>query len=102
MATATKTVDIGKLITKSPNVYHGLPVIAGTKIPVMIIVGMHKEGASEADIARRKYLTLAQVHAALAYYYANQQQVDKETKEEEAENKRLEKQARQMQTRDPV
>lgn len=90
MATTTSAVDIGTLVSKSPEVYHGLTVIAGTRIPVMIIIYMHKDGVKAEEIARRKYLDLAQVHAALAHYYANQQQMEKEMAEEEAEDERLE------------
>jgi len=89
MATAAQIVDISKLISRSPKVYHGLPVIAGTRIPVMIIVGMEKEGIAASEIARQKYLDPAQVHAAIAYCYANRQLMDSEIAEEEAENERI-------------
>ena len=79
------SVDIGTLITKSPDIYHGRPVITGTRVSIMGVVALHKGGASPGDIARRKHLTLAQVHAALAYYYANQQQVETEIAEEQTE-----------------
>ena len=82
---ATTSVDIGTLITKSPDIWHGMPVISGTRVTVMGIVGMHQEGATPEDIARRKDLGLAEVYAALAYYYANQKQVDRDIAEEQAD-----------------
>jgi uncharacterized protein (DUF433 family) len=85
------SVDIGTLISKSPEVRGGRPVIAGTGTMVRTIIGLHKEGARAEEIAQRKYLTLAQVHAALAYYYANQQEIETDMAEYDAEYKQLEK-----------
>jgi uncharacterized protein (DUF433 family) len=86
MATAIDSGDIGKLISRSSDIWHGLPVITGTRITVMGIVSLHLlDGMTAQDIARDKNLTLAQVYAALAYYYANRQQMDKEIALEQAE-----------------
>jgi len=38
------------------------------------------------------HLSLAQVHAALAYYYANQAEIDADLANEERESKALERQ----------
>jgi uncharacterized protein (DUF433 family) len=81
----TTSVDIGSLISKSPDVWHGRPVITGTKKTVMGIIAHHKSGASPEEIAHDKYLTLAQVYAALTYYYANQQEIESDIAEEQAE-----------------
>jgi uncharacterized protein (DUF433 family) len=90
------SVDIGTLITKSPEIWDGLPVITGTRVPVMIIAGLYKEGASPEEIARRKDLTLAQVYAALTHYHANQQQIEKDITEDQAAYDEAEKEWRQM------
>jgi uncharacterized protein (DUF433 family) len=83
-------VDIGGLITTSADVQAGRPVIAGTGTSVRRIAALHKQGYSPDEIAADKdYLTLAQVHAALAYYYANQQAVEQDLAEEVAEYERL-------------
>ncbi len=79
------SVDIGTLITKSPDIYHGRPVITGTRIPVMVIVGMYKEGLTPEQIASEKSLPLAQVYAALAYYHANRKEVEDAIAEEQGE-----------------
>jgi uncharacterized protein (DUF433 family) len=80
------TVGIGKFISRTPEVWHGLPVITGTRVTVMSITSLHLlDGMRAEEIAQNKHLTRAQVHAALAYYYANQQQMDKEIAEEQAE-----------------
>jgi uncharacterized protein (DUF433 family) len=95
MAT-TAPIDIGMLISKSPDVYHGRTVIAGTRIPVMIIAGIYKEGLTPEQIAEEKYLTLAQVYAALTYYHANQSAIEKEIEEERLDGIRLEAEWRKM------
>jgi uncharacterized protein (DUF433 family) len=83
-------VDIGSLITTSPDIQGGRPIIAGTGTSVRRIVALYKQGHSTDEIvADKDYLTLAQVHAALAYYYANQQVIEQDLAEEAAEYERL-------------
>src|SRR4051812_32273091 len=95
MATVSAPVDIGKFISRTPEVWHGMPVITGTRITVMGIIDLHRlDGMGPEEIARNKQLTLAQVHAALAYYYANQQQMDKEIAQEQAEYDKQRKDSR--------
>ena len=88
MATLTP-VDIGTLITRTQGVNSGRPCIAGTGISVQNIAIYHNQGATPEDIARRKYLDLAQVHAALSYYYANKVEIDSSIVEDIAEYDRL-------------
>lgn len=88
---AVASVDIGTLIEKSPEVRGGHPCIAGTGITVRGIVGQYNSGASPEDIARRKYLNLAQVHAAIAYYHANYDEIEADIAQERADNERIEK-----------
>ena len=83
-------VDIGSLITTSPDLQSGRPIIAGTGTSVRRIVTLYKQGDSADEIvADKPYLTLAQVHAALAYYYANQQIIDQDLDAEATEYERL-------------
>lgn len=80
MATA---VDIGSLIESSPDIRGGRPRIAGTGVTVLRIAGWYKRGYSPEEIADNYgHLSLAQVHAAITYYHANQQQIDKELEDE--------------------
>ena len=84
-------VDIGTLITRTPGVRGGRPRVAGTGVTVRRIVGWYKLGLSPEEIASRiGHLTLAQVHAALAYYHANQDEIEADIASEEAEADRLE------------
>ena len=64
MATAT---DIGAMISRSPEIRGGQPRIAGSGVTVMRIAGWHQLGCSPEEIARKTSLSLAQIHAALAY-----------------------------------
>jgi uncharacterized protein (DUF433 family) len=89
MATIT---DIGTLIVQSPDIREGRPRIAGTGVTVRRIVGWYKLGLTPEEIARRVgHLSLAQVHAALAYYHANREAIEADIAAEEAEFERLER-----------
>jgi uncharacterized protein (DUF433 family) len=94
MAT-TSPIDIGTLITRMPGVRGGRPCVAGTGVSVMRIAGWYKQGWIPEDIARRLELTLAQVHAALAYYHANQEEIEADLASETAEYERLKKELKQ-------
>lgn len=84
-------VDIGTMITSSPDFKHGRPYIAGTGLTVHRIAIWYKLGHSPEEIARRYgHITVAQVHAAIAHYLANQAQIESEIAAEEAEAERLE------------
>ncbi len=80
------TVDIGTLIVSTPDVCEGRPRITGKRLSVDQIATLTKEGLSPQQILHEyDFLTLAEVHAALAYYYANQEQIDQYLAEEAAE-----------------
>jgi uncharacterized protein (DUF433 family) len=65
-------------IEVSPDVRNGRPRIAGRRITVDDIVIMHRRlGQSVEEIAGKYDVTLADVHAALAYYYDHQAEVDR-------------------------
>ncbi len=90
MATALP-VDIGTLITRTPGVRGGRPYIADAGVSVRTIVYMERHGMTAQEIANKwPHLSLAQVHAALAYYYANKEQMDLDMAELEEEERKLE------------
>ncbi len=96
---STRTVDIGTLIVRSQDIREGRPRIAGTGVTVQRIVGWYKLGFSPEDIARRiGHLTLAQVHAALAYYHANRDEIEAAIRAEQMTADRL--QQRHYQTKE--
>ena len=70
-------VDIGTIITSQPGIHGGRPIIAGTGVTVQRIAVWYRLGYSPKEIARKiDHLTLAQIYAALAYYYANREVID--------------------------
>jgi uncharacterized protein (DUF433 family) len=78
-------VDIGALIDRDPEVRGGRPKIAGTGVTVMRIAGWYKMGRSPEEIAAQYgHLSLAQVHAALAYYHANTEEIEADLANEAA------------------
>lgn len=82
MATA---VEIGCLIDRDPKIRKGRPKIAGTGLTVMRIAGWYKMGETPEEIAAQYgHLNLAQVHAALAYYHANREEIEADLADEEA------------------
>jgi len=84
--------DIGTLIVRSPEIRGGRPRIAGTGVTVRRIVGWYKLGLTPEEIARRVgHLSLAQVHAALAYYHANREEIEADIAAEEEKAERLER-----------
>lgn len=86
----TATTDIGTLIVRTPAVRGGRPCIAGTGVTVQRIVGWYKLGLSPEEIAEEfGHLTLAQVHAALAYYHANQEELESAIAADEAKANEL-------------
>ena len=86
----TTTIDIGTLIERTPGICGGYPRIAGRRLSVPQIAVLSKQGLSPDEIAREyESLSLAQVHAALAYYYANRDEIETYLAEEEAEYQRM-------------
>ena len=86
-----RTANIGDLITTSPVIRRGHPLIAGTGVTVQRIVGWYKLGLTPEEISDRiRHVNLAQVHAALAYYHANRDQIEAEIAADEAEGDRIE------------
>jgi uncharacterized protein (DUF433 family) len=88
-------VDIGTLIVRTPDIHGGRPRITGTGVTVRRIVGWYKLGLSPEEIADEfGHLSLAAVHAALAYYHANRDAVEADLAAEEAEADRLDQERR--------
>ncbi len=85
-----KAVKIGSLIDRDPTVRGGRPKIAGTGVTVMRVAGWYKRGLTPEEIAAQYgHLTLAQVHAALAYYHANSEEIETGLANEEILAERL-------------
>ena len=88
---AQTAVKIGSLITRTDRVCGGRPRITGTGVSVRRVAVWYKLGLAPEEIADRiGHLSLAQVHAAVAYYHANREMIEAELIAEEAEADRLE------------
>jgi len=78
-----KTLD--QHIEITPGIAGGKPRIAGHRITVENIAIWHERlGRSADEIAAEYDLTLADVHAALAYYFDHQAEMDRSIAEGEA------------------
>ncbi len=80
---ATKTLD--QHIEVTPGIAGGKPRIAGHRITVQNIVIWHERiGKSVDEIIAEYDLTLADVYAALAYYYDHRSEIDHDIEESKA------------------
>ena len=80
-----KTIEHSRHIVATPGICGGKPRIAGHRITVQNIVIWHERmGQSADEIAADYDLTLAEVYAALAYYYDHRPEVDKSVRAGEA------------------
>lgn len=71
-------------IESKPGFAGGRPCIAGTRIRIQDIVAWTELGRSPDDIANMyPHVTLADVHAALAYYHDNRADIDRQMREDE-------------------
>ena len=90
MSVETK-VEIGSMITRSAGIKRGVPRVAGTGITVRTIARLHQQVLTPEEIvASRYHLRLEQVHAALAYYFANREEIDADMARQDGEIGRLE------------
>lgn len=66
------------LIVSDPKIRSGRPIIAGTGLRVQdIVVGYIYKNYSVDDLVKHyPQINHAQIHAALAYYYAHQDEID--------------------------
>jgi len=79
----TKTLD--EHIECTPGIVGGKPRIAGHRITVQNIAIWHERlGRTADEIASEYDLTLADVYAALAYYFDHRVEIDRSIQEGEA------------------
>jgi uncharacterized protein (DUF433 family) len=72
-----QTIQSINLISTDPGVRNGRPCIAGTSIEVSVVaIAKIVHGMDADEIAADYDLSLAQVYAALAYYYENKPAID--------------------------
>ena len=82
-------------IISDPKLRGGRPVIAGTGLRVSDVAALYTfHDYSVVDIAAAHGLSLAQVHAALAYYFDHKAEIDDEIRSDDAEIATLREQQR--------
>lgn len=86
-------VEIGNMISRHPDIRGGRPCLSGTSVSVRRIARWHNLGLIPEEIVQTfgGHLSLAQVHAALAWYYANQPDIDADLEAEDRETEALER-----------
>ena len=100
MATAT-TKTVYSHITKDPKVCGGRACIDGTRVRVMDVVALLEEGYAPERMLNvfAVPLTLAQVYAALAYYYDHKEEIEASfAEQDQAENDHERKRAEYLKT----
>ena len=66
-------------ITQNPRIVGGIPIVAGTRTPVRSIAGYYQMGMSADEILQSlPQLSLAKIHAALAYYFDHRREIDRD------------------------
>lgn len=86
------SIEIGSLIDRDPAIRGGRPKIAGTGVTVARVAAWYKMGLTPEEIViQYGHLSLAQVHAALAYYHANPEEIEADLAQEEAFAESLER-----------
>lgn len=75
----TTTSIVGEYIVSTPGVCNGEPRIAGTRIKVRhVYTWVERQGMSPADVVEQyPHLSRAAVHAALAYYWSHQDEIQR-------------------------
>jgi len=82
----------------------GVAFIEGTRMKVRLLVLQHLANGWSAEELKWQFptLTMAQIHAALAYYYEHKEQMDDETRADLEDLKHTESQAARRFTRDAL
>ena len=77
--------SLADLIVKTPGTCGGRARIAGTRIKVEHVYNwVERQGMSPAQVVQEyPHLTMAQVHAALAYYWSHQEEIQRDIAEGE-------------------
>jgi uncharacterized protein (DUF433 family) len=74
-------LTLDRHIEATPGIAGGRPRIAGHRITVRDIVVLHQHlGKGVDEICAEYGISLADVHAALAYYFDHRDQIDKDIK----------------------
>jgi uncharacterized protein (DUF433 family) len=84
-ATADAPASLADMIVKTSGTCGGRARIAGTRIKVEHVYNwVERQGMAPAQVVKEyPHLTMAQVHAALAYYWSHQEEIQRDIAEGE-------------------
>lgn len=72
------------MIVSNPKIRGGRPIIAGTTLRVQDVAAHHiYRKYTPEELAYQLQISLAQVHAALAYYYGHKDEIDQQIEEDD-------------------
>src|SRR6266550_7972773 len=79
------SASLADMIIKTPETCAGRARIAGTRIKVEHVYNwVERQGMAPAEVVKQfPHLTMAQVHAALAYYWSHQDEIQRDINEGE-------------------
>ena len=82
---ASSPAGLADYIVSTPSTCGGQPRIAGTRIKVKhVFTWVERMGMTPAQVvAEYPHLTMAQVHAALAYYWSHESEIQKDIENED-------------------
>lgn len=84
------TVQSIDLITTNPDVRNGRPCIAGTSLRVTDLVIAHLfHNRTPDELAADYKISMAQVHAALSYYYQHKDALDEDIRQQISRSRKL-------------
>lgn len=90
MTTLPELSGIEDVIVCRAGYHGGRPFVAGTGVSVGRIGVLYgSEGMTAEEIATTKGISLAQAHAAIAYYLRNRTAIDADLLGQDAENERI-------------
>ena len=83
-------------IEQTPGTCGGKPRIAGTRIKVSLVAIMSERNRMTPDdiVEAYPHLTLAQVHAALSYYWEHRDEIEREIREDQVFVEKMEQDLR--------
>src|SRR3954447_3746129 len=81
---ATSAQTPPQYVSSTPGVCGGKPCIAGTRIRVQDVYVWHELQGLSADeiVSRFQHITMADVYAALSYYWDNRDEIQRQMQEE--------------------
>jgi uncharacterized protein (DUF433 family) len=59
--------ELASQITMDAAIHHGSPVVAGTRVPVALVLGSLAGGMSKEEVSREYELSAQQIESALAF-----------------------------------